>query len=256
MHLPTQHLWIGFTGGLLAFAHCVGMCGGFALQLSQGTDRRRMIIRQLLWQAGKMTSYMFLGAVAGYAGGFLDLFFIDNRLFQNLLSGATGAVILLLGLSLLGLLPVRGRDSESVVATALSTLCRNLFTDGSPATALSMGMATAFLPCPIVLAYLAYSLQSGTVLNGMATMGALSVGTALPLLLLGGITRLSRVHLHWGPKAGGIILVLLGLSTALRGTTVCHHLLGCPAQPALQQVPPMATKACCVGKPHDNSSGN
>lgn len=255
MHPLTQHLWIGFTGGLLAFAHCVGMCGGFALQLSQGTDRRRIIVRQLLWQAGKMTSYMFLGAVAGYAGGFLDLLFLNNRLFQNLLTYATGAIIFLMGLSLLGLLPVRGRESENVVATALSTLCRNLFTEGSPATALSMGIATAFLPCPIVLAYLAYSLQSGTVLNGMATMGALSAGTALPLLLLGGITRLSCAPLRWGPKAGGIILVLLGLSTILRGTAVYHHLLGCPAKPALQEAPSTATKACCVGKTHDNSSG-
>lgn len=104
-----------------------------------------------------------------------------------------------------------------------------------------------------MLAYLAYSLQSGTVLNGMATMGALSAGTAVPLLLLGWITRLSGAHLRWGPKAGGIILVLLGLSTSLRGTAVYHHLLGCPAKPVLQEVPSTATKACCVGKARGNS---
>ena len=252
-----HHLWIGFAGGILAFAHCLGMCGGFVIHLSQEENRTRMVMGQLLWQAGKMSSYMFLGAVAGYAGGFLELLFLSHGLFQNLLSFAAGAIILFMGLSLLGLFPVHGKGVASAGQGALASLCRNLITSSSPGAALSLGIATGFLPCPIVLAFLAYSLQTGSVLKGMATMSALSLGTMLPLLLLGGLTRLTRVHLRsWGPKAGGIILVLLGLSTALRGTAFFHQLLGCPPRPVLQQVQTNESKPCCAGEAHGSGSGN
>lgn len=251
METVTHHLWIGFAGGLLAFAHCLGMCGGFVLHLSQEKDRKKMLTSQLLWQAGKLTTYMFLGAVAGFAGGFLQLVFLDQRNLQNLLSYGAGAVIVIMGLSLLGLLPVRAGGPGNSAVTNLAGFCRSFFTASSPGAALYLGMATGLLPCPIIIAFLAYSLSSGSVLNGMATMGALSLGTMLPLLLLGGLTRLTRLHLRsWAPKAGGMILIILGLSTALRGTAIYHHMLGCPEKPPAQQSHPKEIKPCCPGKAH------
>ncbi len=229
MHTLTHYFWFGFSGGLLAFAHCLGMCGGFMLHLSQAKSAKAMIAGQLLWQTGKLSTYLFLGAMAGYAGRFLELLLLNNGLFQNLLSYLAGGVILLMGLSLLGLLPVRAKAAESVAAGALTSLGRRFFGTPSPGGALAMGMAAGLLPCPIVLAFLAYSLQSGSVSKGIVTMGALSLGTMLPLLIFGGASHLAGVKLrNWGPKAGGIILVLLGLATALRGTAVCHQLLCCP----------------------------
>jgi sulfite exporter TauE/SafE len=253
----THHIWIGFAGGILAFAHCLGMCGGFVLHLSQPKDGKTMISGQLLWQAGKLATYTFLGALAGFAGGYLDLLFLHNRLLQNLLTYTTGAIIILMGLSLLGLLPLSRKKTENAFLAAITSLGQRFFTASSPGAALTMGMATGFLPCPVVVAFLAYSLQSGSVVQGMATMAALSAGTMLPLLLLGGATRMTRLHLRsWGPTAGGIILVLLGLSTALRGTTAFHHLLGCPAKPALHQKHVEQSKPACTGNMHGNSVGN
>lgn len=257
MEILTQHIWIGFAGGILAFAHCLGMCGGFVLHLSQEKNGKSMMAGQLLWHAGKFSTYIFLGAMAGFAGGFLEQLFLDHRLFQNLLSYATGAIMLLMGLSLLGLLPVSSKGAESAGIGALTALGQRFFTASSPGSALTMGMATGFLPCPIILAFLAYSLQSGSVVIGMATMGALSIGTMLPLLLFGGATGLTRVYLrNWGPTAGGIILVLLGLTTALRGTSAYHHLLGCPPRPALQHAQVQESKPGCTGKMHGNGLAN
>ena len=91
----------------------------------------------------------------------------------------------------------------------------------------------------------------------MTTMGALGLGTAAPLLLLGGVSRLSGIHLRsWAPRAGGILLVLLGLTTALRGTTIYHHLLGCPPEPIAHQVATDAGKPCCTGETHGSGSAN
>jgi uncharacterized protein len=255
MESLSHHIWIGFAGGLLGFAHCLGMCGGFVLHLSQGESRKTTIPSQLLWLAGKLFSYLFLGAVAGYAGGFLAGWLPKQALFQNLLSFTAGAIILLMGLQVLGLLPVRKNGSFG--ASLLSTLGRTFLATSSPGSALTLGLATGFLPCPIVLAFLAYALQSGSVATGMITMAALGLGTTVPLLLLGGFSRLLRVHLRsWAPKAGGILLVLLGLTTVLRGTAAFHHLLGCPTDPGLHPVAGVAQKPCCNGGQHGNGGGN
>ena len=252
-----HHIWIGFAGGLLGFAHCLGMCGGFVLHLSQGKSGTRMVLNQLLWLAGKLFSYSLLGALAGYVGAFLETLLLRLGPFQNLLSMAAGGVILLMGLSVLGLFPVRGKAPGSIGEGVLATLGRAFLADRSPGAALSLGLATGFLPCPIVLGFLAYALQSGSVVTGMATMGALGLGTMGPLLLLGGIARLSRIHLRsWAPRAGGMILIILGLATALRGTTIFHRLLGCPSQPTLHQVTTEAEKPCCTGGFHGKGSGN
>ena len=253
----SHHIWIGFAGGLLGFAHCLGMCGGFVLHLSLGKDGARSVLGQLLWMAGKLFSYLFLGAAAGYAGGFLEALLLKLGQFQNLLSFAAGGVILLMGLSVLGLFPVRMKALGGIGESVLVTLCRTSLFGHSPGAALTLGLATGFLPCPIVLAFLAYSLQSGSVLTGMVTMGALGLGTTVPLLLLGGAVRLSGIHLRsWAPKSGGIILVILGLMTALRGATIYHHLLGCPSKPALHQGAKDAGLPCCTGAPHGTSSGD
>ena len=253
-----HHIWIGFAGGLLGFAHCLGMCGGFVLHLSLGKNGARMITGQLLWLAGKLFSYMFLGALAGYAGSFLEASLLRQGQIQNLLSFAAGGVILLMGLSVLGLFPVRTKRLGGFGESVMVTLGRSFLTGQSPGAALTLGLATGFLPCPIVLAFLAYALQTGSVLSGMLTMGALGLGTMLPLLLLGGLSRLSGIHLRsWAPKAGGMLLVVLGMITALRGTTIYHHLLGCPSEsPPQHQVATDAQKPCCTGELHGNGGGD
>lgn len=255
METLANNAWIGLAGGLLAFAHCLGMCGGFALHLSQEKNQHKMVTGQLLWVTGKAFSYLFLGALAGYAGGYAETLLLRQGLFQNLLSYAAGGVILLMGLSLLGLVPVRALGNPGT--GLLSRLGGEFLRSHSPGAALSLGLATGFLPCPIVLALLAYSLQSGSVLTGMATMGGLGLGTALPLLLLGGASRVVGLHLRsWAPRAGGVILIILGLTTALRGTAFFHHLLGCPSKPALHQGATVADKPCCAGEVDGDSRGN
>jgi uncharacterized protein len=257
MQTLTPHIWIGFAGGLLGFAHCLGMCGGFAVCLSHGKSGARVFALQSLWLAGKLFSYLFLGAVAGFAGGYIGNLLPKLELLGNLLSFLAGALILMMGLSALGLFPAGKKAGESFAASVLVSLGRKFLTAASPGAALALGLVTGFLPCPIILSFLAYSWQSGSVLTGMVTMGALGLGTALPLLLLGSVSLLSGVHLrNWAPKAGGILLILLGLTTALRGTAIYHRLLGCPAEATLSQAATDTKNPCCTGELHGNGSGN
>jgi sulfite exporter TauE/SafE len=64
-----DYVWKGLLVGSAQFAHCPGMCGGFALHLAGRDGQGPVLVRQLLWHAGKTVTYVFLGAIAGFAGG-------------------------------------------------------------------------------------------------------------------------------------------------------------------------------------------
>ena len=62
-----------FLGGLLGSAHCVGMCGGFALTIGLGAPGfASNLARQLAYTLGRVLTYSFFGVVAGYAGLWLS----------------------------------------------------------------------------------------------------------------------------------------------------------------------------------------
>jgi uncharacterized protein len=224
-----HYVWLGFIGGILAFAHCLGMCGGFALHLSQGQTRMGMLGRQLLWHAGKTATYVFLGALAGFLGNRITA--LGNLPWlQNALTYLVGGVMILMALTLLGLIPSRlksrsGRAEEGF----FSSLFGQFFRQTTPTAAFVLGLGTGFLPCPIVVGFLALSMHSGSVPIGMFTMGAMGIGTIWALLLLGLTGHLVTFRRRRGsPMAAGIVLLLLGTATIARGTGAFHRILGCP----------------------------
>jgi sulfite exporter TauE/SafE len=243
----SNYIWLGLVGGAAAFAHCLGMCGGFALHLAQGESGRRVLARQLLWHAGKTTTYVFLGALAGFFGGWLTAS-AGLPWMQNVVAYVAGGVMVFMGLALLGVIPLSGRRKPAE-GGLLSSLFGDFLGRPTPAGALALGIATGFLPCPIILGFLALAVQGGSVIVGMAMMAAVGLGTVWSLLVLGMTGHVVTLRLkRWGATVGGVVLVLLGLTTALRGTEVYHRLLGCPpavAQPA--DVPPAGPPPCCGG---------
>ena len=241
-----SYIWIALAGGAAAFAHCLGMCGGFALHLAQGECRWRVLGRQLLWHLGRTTTYVFLGAIAGFFGKWLGTA-LDWSRTQDVLAYVAGGVMVLMGLVLLGLTPTRRSRAETREDSLLGSIFGRFLLKPTPPAALVMGMATGFLPCPIVVGFLALGVQTGSVLVGMAMMAALGVGTVWSLLALGLTGHLLTARLRrWGVILGGVVLVVLGIATALRGTEVYHRLLGCP--PSAGQAAP-ASHPCCREKP-------
>lgn len=219
-------LWIAFGIGASAFAHCLGMCGPFALHLSRGPGRADVLVNQLLWHAGRITTYLFLGALAGGLSHAI-LRILTAAWVPKALAFSTGGVMILAGLALLGL---RARLRPAGEGGGLiASLFGQLMGPPRPAGALALGLATGFLPCPIVLMGLALAVQGGTVPAGLAVMAALGAGTIWSLLLLGLAGRALAAGLRrWGAILAGSLILLMGLVTVLRGTEAFHHLLGCP----------------------------
>lgn len=247
--LPWSDFAVGLAGGAVAFVHCLGMCGGFAVHLARGGAFAPALGRLFLWHVGRACTYTFLGALAGFGGSRLQGL-TGLSWTSRLLACAAGAAMIAAGLVLSGLVPRHRVATPAPGAGLWAALYRGLFAQPTSASALGLGVATGFLPCPIVMAFLAYAAQTASVPAGLLTMAGVGVGTVWALLLFG-LTghALGRHFRRSGAVAGGVVLVMLGAVTVLRGTEVLHRVLGCPAQAA------HAEASCCGGGGQPDASG-
>lgn len=252
MHL----IWAAFLIGLASAAHCLGMCGGFALHLSVGT-RRRVLAHQLLWAGGRIITYTFLGAMAGYLGFVLGGSRASSTAQQWLACIAGGAMIVM-AVVVLGLLPRnaapppptptpnRPLPPTPVNPSILASFFRSFLVRPTPAGALALGVVTGFLPCPVIIAGLALSLSTRSVPDSIVAMAALGAGTIPGLLLLGLTGQMLSASLRrWAPKLAAATLLLVGSLTILRAAPAFHHILGCER---CDHVPPAASSqpgTCC-----------
>src|SRR5258706_16249672 len=58
-----------FAAGFAGSFHCIGMCGGFACALGRDPNGHgATVLRHLLYNTGRLTTYCFLGGLAGTLG--------------------------------------------------------------------------------------------------------------------------------------------------------------------------------------------
>jgi sulfite exporter TauE/SafE len=151
---------------------------------------------------------------------------------QNILAWVAGAWMIVMGLVAAGLVPMRKKTAPSDTASSggglFVSILRPIFVSPTPTAALMLGVATGFLPCPIVAGFLAMALESASVPAGMAVMAGLGVGSCWSLLLLGLTGGAIRARFgRWSSIIGAAVLILLGTATLLRGTDAFHRLMGC-----------------------------
>ena len=72
-YLPVTYYLVIFAAGFAGSFHCIGMCGGFACALGRDPGGAAATAgRHLLYNAGRLTTYCFLGALAGAFGQMLS----------------------------------------------------------------------------------------------------------------------------------------------------------------------------------------
>lgn len=101
-----RHLSYGllFLVGLLTGFHCVGMCGGFVLGYTArnaAVGRHSFASSHLMYGLGKTLSYTLIGGVFGLLGSVVAF----TPLLRGLAGIFAGAFLLLMGLSMLKLIP-------------------------------------------------------------------------------------------------------------------------------------------------------
>jgi sulfite exporter TauE/SafE len=246
-----------FLAGLAGSLHCIGMCGGFACAI--GADprgRTATAVRHLIYNTGRVTTYCFLGALAGYVGAHFIHSWEGSAvgIAQRLLAGVSGALMVLIGLQFFGFFQGTNRKLTGLGGQFLTQALRDLLKDPNPAAPLAFGVFNGFLPCPLVYAFAAQAAASGGPLPGLLVMAAFGLGTFPAMLMMGGMGALFRsrpqldgvqtypVAFLKGSRAGawsrdwraqgvrvaGGFIVLLGLITVARGVLPWavhgHHL--------------------------------
>jgi sulfite exporter TauE/SafE len=216
-----------FAAGFAGSFHCIGMCGGFACALGRDpAGRAATVARHLLYNSGRLTTYCFLGALAGalgqalctprgltvpLMGGLLDI-------GQRLLAVVAGLLMIAMALQFFGLLQGLHRMALGFGGGTLASSLRSLLTAHSRAAPLAFGVFNGFLPCPLVYAFVALAASSAGALSGALTMAAFGAGTFPAMLAMGGIGRLlGPVARQRGVWLAGSFILLLGLVTLGRG---------------------------------------
>lgn len=217
--MPEVNLLLAFAAGVLGFlSPCIvplipgylSFVSGVSLSEMTLADRRQhrmqVLTSTLVFVLGFAIIFVALGASATYVGGFV----LSNRLWLGRLGGA---IIVLLGLSVLGILKIPGLSRERRFQVSRR--------GGGVFGAFPVGMAFGFAwtPCvgPVLAAILTLAATSQRASDGALMLLAYSLGLGVPflitaVLLTGAIDALGWVRRHGRAieTASGAFLVLMG----------------------------------------------
>lgn len=169
----------GLVVGFLGSVHCAGMCGPLAIALPvPQAARMKYITGRVLYNLGRVVTYMLLGAIAGAVG---------KRLFmagaQQIVSIVLGILLLIFALvpSVLHRLPTGALLLERLTGPVKRAL-GSLLQRSSLLALFLFGLVNGILPCGLVYVALAAAITTGDVFRGVLFMAGFGLGT-VPVML-------------------------------------------------------------------------
>ena len=204
-------LLMGFFGS----PHCLGMCGGlvtaFGLSMKEVSPAKRRAL-VATYHFGRLTSYAFLGLLAGLIG---------TTVLQPLMQGNSmprillGLVLVFVGVTMLGAPFLKNLERFGMrFWQYLSPIRQKVFPLNTFPRALSAGLLWGFLPCGLVYGALLIAVVAHNPLSGAALMFVFGLGT-VPMLVATHETvgwlrdKIGRFRLI---ELNGAIMVLSGLA--------------------------------------------
>ncbi|MDR2400892.1 MAG: sulfite exporter TauE/SafE family protein [Deferribacteraceae bacterium] len=192
---------IGLTG---SFAHCAGMCYPFVLYISAKYRQTgyAIIIPQLKYNLGRITTYTVFGAILGSVTGFPALRGI--LWLQKGFIIAAGVVLILLALKLSVHLPALLNFSfVSKLNSAYLT-----------------GVILGFLPCGLLAGGLITSAMARGASRGAIAMLCFGLGTSVSLLIMALTGGLIEKYIPWAKYAFRAVLLISGVYLIYKGITL------------------------------------
>jgi uncharacterized protein len=208
------------TGLLGGFGHCAGMCGPLVASVSLVTTPRlgprRAIVGQLLYNAGRVTTYAFIGAVMGLTGSFVNT---AGRLagLQDAVAIVAGLLMIAMGLGAAGVTP-RFRALEQRVASRVLSAVGGVLEGGGPGRSYALGLLLGFLPCGLSYSAFVGAAATGGLPQGLVFALAFALGTVPALLAVGSATTILSARVRGILyRLGGIAVVAVGALFLARG---------------------------------------
>jgi hypothetical protein len=232
--MPQSALIGALLAGLLGGVHCLAMCGGWVALASRAPGPAPLLPSRTLhlWQAashaGRLTTYVALGALFGAAGG--AALAATLAPLQRGLYVAANLLLLLLALSI----ALRGIEFAPLERLGLAAFRRLLpaVTRLAPGRGVFsrylLGILWGFTPCALVYGVLPVALFAGSAFEGALVMLLFGLGT-LPNLLAAGVvlggTRRFLSQAVYRYLAGGVVaaFALAGLYRAWFVPDVLGH---------------------------------
>jgi uncharacterized protein len=211
-----------FLAGMAGSFHCVGMCGGFACALGRdpGGGRAATVVRHLLYNTGRVVSYMFLGTLAGLLGATLLAGHGAGLAVtgQRALAVLAGVLMILMALRLLGILQRLHAPVNVLVGQSVAAPLRGVLSAPGRGAPLAFGVFNGFLPCPLVYAFVALAAAGADPLRGALLMAVFGLGTFPAMLLTGALGGWLRYGWRLrGVRVAGAFILVLGVVTLARG---------------------------------------
>ncbi len=206
----------GLAGG---FGHCIGMCGPVVAAYSLG-ERKLRYLHHILYNLGRTTTYMIMGAVVGFFGSFLVLTTSIEKI-QSAIMVMAGLSIVVMGIAIGGWIPVQKKTGNSSWLSSVIGKTMEIFRGPRTAgTYYPMGIVLGFLPCGLtytaLLAAARTSMEAENHLAGMFQGASMllffGIGTSPALLLAGKVIDVigakARERLY---KLASLIMILTGV---------------------------------------------
>ncbi len=216
-----MELWILFLIGFFSsFGHCIGMCGPFVLTYSfklssTVTSGSRLSISHVLYNSGRIISYMVLGVAFSLVGNSLTLFSKFHG-YQGVLEIFAGILMIFIALEMGEIQPawlkkwVPGLEGlHKTLAYYLNRVnSRNIF---------FLGFLNGFIPCGLVYAAGAKAAAESPV-HALWLMFFFGLGTVPALFLIGVSSNFMKMKFRKTMFQFATYMVLaLALATISRG---------------------------------------
>ena len=201
------------VASLVGSPHCAGMCGGFVAFYTGQSSTGPTWPAHLAYNAGRLTSYVTLGAIAGGVGAGINQLGAMAGIAR---AAAIGAGLLMIGWGIATLLLARGIRVPMISGRWLGRVSQGLITRlrGHPPAvrALLLGLFTTLLPCGWLYAFVATAAGTGSVAGGSLAMAAFWLGTVPMMAGLGlaGQRLFGPLRRHL-PAITAAALVIIGL---------------------------------------------
>ena len=208
-----------FVIGIVAsLSTCMAVVGGLVLSMSATFAKEGNKVRpQILFHAGRLISFFVLGGVIGVLGSA----FMLNATASFLLGLVIAAVMLILGINLLGIFHWSKR-LQPAMPKFLARHAYGVSQINHTLTPFLVGIATFFLPCGFTQSMQIYTLSTGSFVQGALTMGAFALGT-LPVLAAVSFSSLSIHDKSYAGvffKTAGLIVILFALYNLMNALVV------------------------------------
>lgn len=201
-------LAIGLSLGFLGGFHCITMCGPIAAFLH---NRSNFKLSTILYNVGRVLTYMTLGLLLGLVGEQLSIFG-----YQQTISIASGAIILLFVL-----IPQISRWTNKLgtanrVITALRDLLLKVASTKSPFFYLGLGLLNGLLPCGLVYMALVTSFNAYGLTSSVLVMLGFGLGTwpLMSIMMIGGGTFLQKLRIK---RLIPTLTIIIGAFLIIRG---------------------------------------